>query len=148
MNLIEGSTLALTRAGALEAAKEMGLEVVTPKPNQLQLDIDCLEAMNHYSIMRSVLDQRYCVLKESITTSKSGGDRKHITLTLDRDITPTERILLQATLGSDRKRELLSYFRVLDGEELPTLFFEVPEIPRGSIGSLMGFVVDEEREAA
>lgn len=59
--------------------------------------------------------------------SKSGGEHRHITLTLSNNISDVERILLQAILGSDPKRELLSYIRILRNIPQPTAFFELPE---------------------
>lgn len=57
--------------------------------------------------------------------SRSGAPgKRHITLALNRKLTSVERILFQALLGSDRKRELLSYIRVLNSDPEPTLFFE------------------------
>ena len=58
--------------------------------------------------------------------SKSGEPGKmHITLVFqDRTFTTLERIGLQAMLGSDRVRELLSYVQYLNGDAHPTLFLE------------------------
>jgi hypothetical protein len=44
-----------------------------------------------------------------------------------RDLTPIERVTLQTILGSDPKREFLSFNRIENGDEHPTLFFERKE---------------------
>jgi len=65
--------------------------------------------------------------KISIKDSKSGGDHKHIRVHLPHKFSAIERVLLQACLGSDLKRELISMKRVQDGEENVIVFFEKKE---------------------
>lgn len=119
----------LSYEAAQRKAKELGLEIVLPAENELQVDID---SMADFELFR----QRVKVLKEvegegirwRATPSKSGGDRMHITVTLPRRVSNnTERVALQSLLGSDAKRELLSLKRIREGyHEHPTLFFEHP----------------------
>lgn len=116
-----------TRAEAFEKARAAGLEVLVPKPNQLFIDIDDEASYQVLQAHADILDKYIGVTKREATISKSGGVRRHVTLTLSRDITATERVGLQAMLGSDRKRELLSFIRVLQGDEDPTVFFEKPQ---------------------
>jgi hypothetical protein len=106
-------------------AEEEHLEVVLPRPNQLFIDIDNDFAM---AIFERNLPSFYrwyaCVGSEVIRPSKSGGERKHITITLADDIDPKERLILQAYLGSDLKREFLGLQRIKQGDPHPTLFLE------------------------
>ena len=59
-----------------------------------------------------------------VTESRHGLPGRHIVVTLDHDITETERLLLQACLGSDCVRELLGYVQMKNGDAHPTLFLE------------------------
>jgi hypothetical protein len=109
---------------AFQEAKILGLEVVLPKPNQLQIDIDSTEDMDVFNIHFGILlkyEQAVIVRDEP---SKSGGEKRHITVDLGRDISNVERILLQSVLGSDRKREILSWVQHCKGDAHPTLFLE------------------------
>ena len=47
-------------------------------------------------------------------------------MTLTEPVSNEKRILLQALLGSDPVREMLSLIRVLNDDEHPTLFMEKP----------------------
>ena len=111
---------------AINQAIMEGLEVVYPEANQLQIDID-----NHHSYM--LLYNQLGIVQKFIgeydykeTPSKSGEPHKfHITLTFtDIEFSPLARIGLQAMLGSDRVRELLSYVQFVNGDLHPTLFLE------------------------
>lgn len=76
----------------------------------------------------------FIILKEGETVSKSGNAHVYLRVTdlcgNPYPLTTTDRVALQAILGSDRKRELLSYLRIQDfnigGVRAPTAFFEVP----------------------
>ena len=111
---------------AINQATIEGLEVVYPEDNQLQIDID-----NHHSYM--LLYNQLSIVQKFIgeyeykeTPSKSGEPHKfHITLTFtEHTFTPLERVGLQAMLGSDRVRELLSYVQLKNDDPHPTLFLE------------------------
>jgi|SRR5271154_2683860 len=112
-------------------ASVLGLEVVLPERNQLQIDIDNEQGYNVYSknIDRFMAHILQLADVAEVKTSKSGDPhRKHITLTLDTpEINPETRILYQLMLGSDPVREFLSYVRWVNGDPTPTLFFEKPE---------------------
>lgn len=107
--------------------KAAGYRIVAPEPNQLQIDIDTPE---QYAVYQHAIE---CVMRNwprcaALTfeehASKSGWPARHITITLPFEVDPWQRIALQAALGSDPIRELLSATRLLKGAELPTLFVE------------------------
>lgn len=109
---------------AIDEAALLGMDVVFPAANQLQIDIDSDEAYERYLRVHPLLYQHLGVVDGEEHPSKSGGEKRHITLTLKKDITDTERILLQACLGSDPVREFLGYIQVLTGDPHPVLFLE------------------------
>jgi hypothetical protein len=110
---------------AVDQALREGLDVVYPQDNELQIDID-----NEHS--KRLLENQLLILNKFVgpcnyisNASKSGEKWKmHITLVFDRTFTNLERIGLQAMLGSDRVRELLSYVKLCNGDPHPTLFLE------------------------
>jgi hypothetical protein len=111
---------------AFEQAAKEGWKVVTPKPNELFIDIDGEADMKTFRENVAIFDELVMTIAgKKVMPSKSGDPaRRHIIVTLSRDITDTERLLFQLMLGSDRKRELLGYVRVLNDDPTPTLFFE------------------------
>lgn len=116
---------------AKENAATLGLEIKLPKDNELFIDIDSEEDYATFQKQLSLLVRQEPALIVSNRPSKSGLPKRHIVVALARPVIgELERILLQAALGSDRKRELLSWVRVKSGEsEHPTLFFEKPGTP-------------------
>ncbi len=112
-------------------AAEKGWDVVLPGDNELQIDIDDEESLDVYDEMVDVLESTgYYIVNERRTPSKGGNT--HITVKVvghGLTISPLERVALQAMLGSDRKRELLSLLRIWKPEanRPPTLFFEVQD---------------------
>lgn len=110
-----------------EKAKALGMEVVLPEADELQIDLD--SPMDQY-VMEALLP----ILRENgfpvkvVTITKSSGGGKHATLRAPRELSTVERLLLQACLGSDRKRELLGFVHHInpEGEHngYPTCFFE------------------------
>lgn len=104
-------------------AREKGLVAVLPEEDQLFLDIDHTDDLK---VMRDVIKvlrhNGFVIWEERRTTSKSGN--VHVYLRCERALGTLERVLLQACLGSDRKREVLSYLRERAGNFAPTVFFE------------------------
>ena len=114
-----------TTASAFRKAEEQDLEIVYPKINELQLDIDNQEAYDYFHQNKWILEKWFGIRAITERVSKSGGDKRHITVELGTALTTTTRILLQAVMGSDRKRELLSYIMYAKGgEKKPTLLLE------------------------
>ena len=99
-----------------------GYSVQYPRRDQLFIDIDSEEQYQQFLLMFN----RFKVNFQSITfkeePSNSGLPRRHVYVSLGNKISPIERIALQAIFGSDPVRELLSYFRYLSGDNMPTLF--------------------------
>lgn len=114
-----------TREAALAAAIAKGCVVVEPKPNQLFIDIDCEADRLHFENALPRVAKR-CSLVVTRSPSPSGTEgREHVVVTFtDRTFTALDRIAFQGVLGSDRARELNSVIDILDGDPLPTIFFE------------------------
>src|SRR5438552_1873275 len=105
----------LTSNRAIEEAHLQCLAVVIPAHNQLQIDIDNAADYAIFKLHIEIIKDRIGVVSIEEHLSRSGGVKKHITVTLAASVmSNAERILLQAALGSDRKRELLNYFQALN----------------------------------
>lgn len=119
-----------TRDAAITAATAKGCIVIEPKDNELFIDIDdepsathCIAGINRIKSRIKDLDYR-----QAPSPSGEPG-RFHIVVTVpDRTFTQVERIAWQAALGSDRMRELNSLIDILDGDPLPTIFFEKSDV--------------------
>lgn len=118
-----------------EVADRLGLEMVLPGPRDLFVDLDNAADTKHYVSMLALLAEIAGKdVSESKVTESAGGNKHAYLLSsfLDEfDECSRERailrIALQACLGSDRKRELLSLLRVLlRMDRPPTVFFERP----------------------
>lgn len=113
---------------AFDKAAASNMVVRLPEPNQLQIDIDDAGAYQVFQKHLCTLQSHWVVIGVEEHPSKSRGDKKHITVTLKEPVkSDTERILLQAVLGSDGLRELLSYVQVLTLDPHPILFLETLE---------------------
>lgn len=117
-------------------AKAMGFEILIPKANELFIDIDSMDDWewfsNNFASLSSFIVTKYpewdILSAISDTESKSGEGHRHIIVTLPFDMDDWQRIAMQAVLGSDRKRELLSCGRVISGNLPATLFAEKTDV--------------------
>ena len=113
-----------TIESAIAKAATLGLAVVFPAPNQLFVDIDDEDSMDVFAEnIRRLNNVSY-----TVAPSPSGTPgHYHITVTVPEAVSSLERIALQAMLGSDPTREILSWQRLRRGISDPTLFFERPD---------------------
>ena len=118
------SALSLTHEESLAAAAKQGLAVITPKANELFVDIDSDASFEAFTTMVAKLAEFEPGTQWQCAPSKSGLPKRHAVVTLTREVGDIERIALQAILASDPLRELLSYVRVRAGQEAPIKFFE------------------------
>lgn len=117
-----------TRSAVEARAQELGLVVRYPEPNELFIDIDDKPSLERFCKQWKIFQESGIATAYHSRKSPSGlRDRWHITVTLSRELIATERILLQALLGSDPKRELLSWLQLQLGAEVTTCLFERPE---------------------
>jgi hypothetical protein len=113
-------------------AEQLGKVVVLPDPDELFIDIDSQEGLDTMFAMMSVAaDAGIRINEKKRLPSKTPG-HWHVYLTIQvgaKSFTVTKllRVALQACLGSDRKRELLSLAKIMHHiERPPTVFFENP----------------------
>jgi len=111
---------------AKAAAAAKNCKVVLPKPRELFVDIDSAQQKATFERQWPVFLQQFPKAKYDIFQSPSGEiDHFHIYVTIDRAVGEQERILLQALLGSNPMREILSWRRLNMGYPSPTRFFEL-----------------------
>jgi hypothetical protein len=136
---VSASLSRATREAAIAAAKAQGCIVVEPQPNQLFIDLDCADDATWFENAINRIAHR-SPLEYVVRPSPSGAPgRQHAVVTFkDLTFTPFERIAFQAALGSDRARELNSICDVLDGDPLPTIFFERETIMWGEHEMVVG----------
>jgi len=96
---------------------EERMALVLPEPDQLFVDIDDDESYQRLLRGLDLLRKNGMLIDvERTTPSRSGMPHRHVYLRVRTQsslpITSTERVLLQACLGSDRGREALSYLRI------------------------------------
>lgn len=110
-------------------AAELGAQVVEPGPDELFIDLDD-GTDAHLNLVALAESAGIDLTIERSVASKTPG-HYHIYCRVGLDDTPFSRlspelrIALQACLGSDRRRELLSLARILTKTRRPpTVFFE------------------------
>lgn len=125
---------------AREKAASRGCTVVYASDNELQLDIDSDEDFTYFlanlrlfeNVIRNIGDftqaPRFPFKFDAFRMTRSANGNRHIVLPIQTDngkpLPMAVRILLQAVLGSDRRREMLSFMGMIQGQENPILFFE------------------------
>lgn len=120
-----------------------GLVVITPKWNQIQLDLDDDKAFKEFE-RRFEGFQGVCsedspyrpdlfmgAIEQEVMASSSGFPHRHVYLTFkDVDMrhafSDTERILLQAALNDDPLRVFLNTMRMMSGISNPSRLFRKP----------------------
>lgn len=98
---------------AIREAREAGMEVVMGDSFHLLLDIDSPESLAHYESFMGWISKDLALVEESRWRSKSGN--WHIVVRSERyALSVSDRIALQACLGSDLKHEVLSMMSYLN----------------------------------
>lgn len=104
-----------------------GYSVKYPKPYELFVDID--DEMGLQIFERGLKILREFNFNARVTRKQPSPSGEpfhfHIVVALNRDVAPLERLVYQAILGSDPKREILGVEHIRnEEEEHPTRFFE------------------------
>jgi hypothetical protein len=115
---------------AIKEAEENGGEVIFPSSTELYLDLDSEESVNLFLENLNMLDRHISISKYGYQESRTPGKYHGIVELSQPLMSDMERILLQTILGSDPKREFLSYMRILKRDPHPTLFIEGGRKPK------------------
>lgn len=108
-----------------ERAKDAGCVALYPTARELFIDIDSDADYHVFEDHIETLTELWPNLRITHDDpSRNGGEGRHIVVTLPEDVTELERAALQAVLGSDRKRELLTIMAHFCGINGQTVFFE------------------------
>lgn len=102
-----------------------GLLIVPADDTTLQLDIDTEADLEKAREIMRLFQTNLGIVGATVTRSKS--DHWHVYVKLDRPHTRAERLALQACLGSDPKRELMSYLYNEKGGKQDCVLFEKPD---------------------
>lgn len=128
------------RDASFSKAREEGLDIVIPSSRELQLDLDMpLEDKNNH--VRGAIPVSRIIRRNSPRASKSldrflgmraipkweawrsKSGNCHVVLTLLSELSPLERVALQAMFGSDPMREMLNFSRITCGTDDPIALF-------------------------
>lgn len=113
-----------TAAQLKAVSSKLGLFVVIPQDDELVLDIDAGMQVNE-RVYQVLVDDSYLFdhhgLERLHTVSKSNN--LHVYLKLRCEFGPGERIAMQAALGSDPMKEMLSAL-TLQSSKVPIAMFE------------------------
>ena len=124
-----GGTVSDERISArrAKACTERGVQIVEPQDDELFVDIDTHEALGMFHANQRALGKLVQSHSMEPSPSRKAG-RYHIRVKLTRPVRDAfERIMLQALLGSDLSREIISWRDANGGAAKPTVFFEKKE---------------------
>jgi hypothetical protein len=108
-------------------AEEKGLTILIADDNMLQLDIDEYDLTFCKRQIAMAIDLWPGLLGIPQYRRSKSGINWHVIIPLNCPLPLLERILLQACLGSDIKREMLCYAGHLKGHEHPVVLFRPKE---------------------
>lgn len=115
----------LTNERAEEQAEEKDCTVEYSHGKLLQLDIDSDEDFAFFQEQwKRLFHFAKHLLEDTYSVRASSSGNRHVLIRLRKPLGVSERIMLQACLGSDRVREVLSYARFLCGEDNAILLFK------------------------
>ncbi len=111
---------------AEKLAKQRGQIVVTPRKNELQIDIDSGE---QWALFRERFEELgWCHEWTYVHPSRSGPNRFHVYIEHpDKIFTTSQRLLYQQFLGDDPVRVKLNFLRYNEGVLEPSRLFEAPD---------------------
>jgi hypothetical protein len=106
-------------------ARRDGFDVVWPELDQVLLDLDDQNAMEHYERILPMAKDIFGAVERRRWRSKS-GQGWHVVVEVDHELTAIQRVALQAAMGSDRKRELMATARAMRRDEHVSVLFKPP----------------------
>lgn len=106
---------------AIDKAVAEGFTVVRGDDTHLLLDLDGDAALAQFSRVCPLVFEKFRIINVEVWRSQGGN--KHVRLTLAEPLNIGARLLLQAALGSDGIKEVLSLVSVHNGTHEPILLF-------------------------
>lgn len=122
----------LTEQDTLREAEKRGCIIEKSDDRTLQLDLDSLDAYVSFLYLYDMAVELGVLRVDSLSSDpamsrevrRSQNNNRHVTIRLKEPTPVGQRIFLQALLGSDPKREMLSYTRwKILGQENPICLF-------------------------
>jgi hypothetical protein len=115
--------------GTEQRARDRGQSIEVAKPDVLQIDIDGPEAYARFEEQLEIYEncETLPALGKIVERDSRTPGHKHITIELPTEYSIEQRVMLQALLGSDLKRELLSLASHYNGHENPIVFYRPQE---------------------
>lgn len=114
-------------AVTIATAEAAGLEVVKASGNTLLLDLDTDAAYEQYLRVLPTVEQYFGVVVGEEWRSKGGN--RHVRLRFVNEYEPYVRYALQAALGSDGVKEVLTLIRERNGCEAASILFKPAQAP-------------------
>lgn len=106
----------------MEQAKKEGFEVIQSTADYLLLDLDTPEQFAQFEKMLPEVKKHFPCNISDRWYSKSGN--RHVVVQLEAPLSFYQRLVLQAVLGSDPTREMLSLVRIKNGISEPSCLFK------------------------
>lgn len=125
----DGDSFRFTEEGTERRARDRGQRIEVAPTDTLQLDIDGPDAYTKFGEMLELYQScdTLPALGKIIERDSRTPGNKHITIELPTEYPIETRIMLQALLGSDLKRELLALASHHNGHENPIVFYRPQE---------------------
>lgn len=117
-----------TLESLIEDAKKRGLVVVAPLPNEAFIDIDNVYELDGFHERLEFFKVLFPDVKATWTQSKRSNLHINVSFPEGVVLSPMERLMIQAVLNSDYKREMLGLKRLREGKDpdLSSILFELP----------------------
>lgn len=116
--------------------EDEGWRVDVPGDRELFIDIDTDEQFAVFERCFEIAHRELLKMPEhcepaayAVAPSPGGLPKRHVRVQLPPSmpaLTVTERVAWQAALGSDPVRETLALIRIQRGDDMPTIFKEIP----------------------
>lgn len=109
------------------AAKKGNLVIKRPKDDEVFIDVDTQDQYLQFLMVQKFFQEHGYILNTEDSASPSGREHhRHIVVRWYRALSEYERVALQTILGSDPKREMLSWQGLEAGHQGVSVFFENP----------------------
>jgi hypothetical protein len=109
-------------AAVVAKAIAEGFTVVRSDDTHLLLDLDSPAALAQYQRVLPLIEEKYGTAQQ-IQSWRSRGGNTHVYIELEKPLDLRLRLMLQAALGSDGVKEVLSMVAVDNGVPEPSLLF-------------------------